>query len=316
VGKGYTWHYITDEERQAAAAQEEAAKAEWLLLGYSPRKWDWRGEATEQGDDGRFVRRRPLPSLPGYASQPPSSAPADRCQLYRRAQGPYYKSVPKAVLLAGMPEQMRAALQMPGAELTSVWGPAEDDLRANLERLLDGIGECLCPRARLRSRVDDDAPCTSTGPQPLVTDVLSGSEAFAQPLDPAGGRSQCMLLSPSLVHRTVPPQSHMSVDRRGYLRVTLANISVGRGGTSRASGSLCKVSEWAHRIVTWAMYGPPSGLQNPEVMHVCDPATGEGNPRCLNPQHMVWGERAENSARPADRAGKFGLERRKAQRGF
>ena len=123
-------------------------------------------------------------------------------------------------------------------------------------------------------------PSPVAGSHTLVTDDLAGSEAFAQPLGPAC-TPECMLLDPELVTRTAR-RRHMSVDRRGYLRVTLANISGGRGGGKKRR----KVNEWAHRLVTWAMYGPPpAGLKCPEVMHVCDPATGEGNPRCLNPQH-------------------------------
>ena len=332
AGKGYTWHEITDEERKAAAAAAAADEAQWGRLGYAPLKWASRGEPPPKGADGRFVRQRRAPALPGYGNQPPSAV-AERGNLYLRPR-PYYKSHPEPTLRAGMPAQLRAALESPGAKLT--WASSSSGVAPVVEALLDRIGDCLCARARARSRVDDDAPSTSAGPQRVVTDELRGSEAFAQPLlGPSGGPPECMLLDADLVTRTAQ-QRHMWVDARGYLKVTLANISEGRkegggkkagargkkAGTRGKSGARGKsgggkVSEWAHRLVTWAMFGPPpSGLAHPEVMHVCDPATGEGNPRCLNPQHMVWGERAENSARPAERAGAFGVARRLHQRGY
>lgn len=46
------------------------------------------------------------------------------------------------------------------------------------------------------------------------------------------------------------------------------------------------VMEYAHRIVAWAMFGPP--LEGQEVMHVCN------NPKCLSPMHLKYGGHAEN----------------------
>lgn len=49
------------------------------------------------------------------------------------------------------------------------------------------------------------------------------------------------------------------------------------------------VYEGAHRLLMWAMKGPPPiTLVDPVVMHVCH------NGGCLNPRHMNWAERAAN----------------------
>ena len=48
------------------------------------------------------------------------------------------------------------------------------------------------------------------------------------------------------------------------------------------------VNEYAHRLVLWAMHGPPV---DPHCLHVC------GNKDCLNPSHLVWGSARDNRVR-------------------
>ena len=64
----------------------------------------------------------------------------------------------------------------------------------------------------------------------------------------------------------------------GYLYVTLAG-----------SGKH-KVCEGVHRLIRWAVAGPPPvhSRETWDCMHVCH------NPRCLNPCHLVWGARKHN----------------------
>jgi hypothetical protein len=59
------------------------------------------------------------------------------------------------------------------------------------------------------------------------------------------------------------------------------------------------IKEYAHRIVLWAMHGPPLDLlatmggwtsAGPHCLHVC------GNKDCLNPSHLVWGSAGDNKA--------------------
>jgi hypothetical protein len=74
---------------------------------------------------------------------------------------------------------------------------------------------------------------------------------------------------------------HMSRHPR-YLRLRLGKI-IGPEGRS--------VQELAHRFVLWAVYGPPaSRFVRPVAMHICN------NDKCLNPEHLVWGEDKENKA--------------------
>lgn len=55
------------------------------------------------------------------------------------------------------------------------------------------------------------------------------------------------------------------------------------------------IHEDAHRIVLWAMHGPPPAfLRHPVAMHACHNAT------CISPSHMVWGERYLNRTAAAD----------------
>ena len=55
--------------------------------------------------------------------------------------------------------------------------------------------------------------------------------------------------------------------------------------------------ERAHRIVLWCVFGPPPltlRRARPLAVHMC------GNPKCLNPEHLVWGDTAANQQRDPD----------------
>lgn len=95
----------------------------------------------------------------------------------------------------------------------------------------------------------------------------------------------CMLLDSSKVTqstfmRKVAQPKHKRCQfqsRSWYLRVKLGVVN----------GS--QVWEYAHRLVLWAMCGPPPPEINfPVAMHICH------NACCLNPLHLVWGEHREN----------------------
>ena len=76
----------------------------------------------------------------------------------------------------------------------------------------------------------------------------------------------------------------------GYLKVTIAS----RRGRLGGGGML----ERAHRIVLWAMFGPPpSHLKQPVAMHTCSKRKD-----CLQPLHMVWGEHKRNCSLPSKAA--------------
>ena len=68
-----------------------------------------------------------------------------------------------------------------------------------------------------------------------------------------------------------------------YLHVKVGRIS-----------SKSHIRELAHRIVLWACYGPaPDSIVDPVVMHICS-QRGAVAWKCLNPEHLVWGERLRN----------------------
>lgn len=97
-------------------------------------------------------------------------------------------------------------------------------------------------------------------------------------MTPRDGR--CMMVDPRKIVKV--NREHRSVrllfyEDRAYLRVRLT-MSKGR-----------PMYEYAHRIVHWAMTGPPPAhLVDPVAMHTCH------NGKCLNPRHMKWGERVVN----------------------
>jgi hypothetical protein len=83
-------------------------------------------------------------------------------------------------------------------------------------------------------------------------------------------------LSPSISKKKTggassPPRRHR------YLQIALGRV----GGKT--------YKELAHRLVLWAMEGPPTDPAM-EAMHTCD------NTQCLNPHHLVWGSHKENMA--------------------
>ena len=50
------------------------------------------------------------------------------------------------------------------------------------------------------------------------------------------------------------------------------------------------VHEFAHRLVLWALEGPPVHGDKQECMHICC------NKMCLNPAHLAWGTHKQNMA--------------------
>ena len=170
---------------------------------------------------------------------------------------PAHYLAPASGDLALLPSMQRA-VQLKCAP-TFAWDPLSPHVADGIGRLLDTIGLVLHRGARL-------LPCGN---------VMSGRSAFAQPLDVGG---MCMWVDPALVGLQ---RGVMALEsKNGYLSVAI--------GIQRPSKR--PIYERAHRIVAWAMFGmPPAHLQAPVVMHTC------GDKTCLNPLHLVWGERALNA---------------------
>lgn len=181
-------------------------------------------------------------------------------------------------LRRGMPEQLRRSIDDEHATATAVWDPKDPDLPSSIGLMLDYIGSVLQPSARQEPAALHPAAGQVANPPPPTE--LSGRQAFAKPPGLIPSLHLCMLPDEGAVAQT----AHVSFDRKGYLVVKV-------GRRPKAHGDW--IPERAHRVVCWAHWGPPpsagpTALHAPCVMHVCD------SPSCLNSDHLVWGEDAEN----------------------
>lgn len=228
-------------------------------------------QTRKRGPSGRFER------------DDVSAAQAPRHPLVGRSawdlhSRPYYQCVSRADLLINMIPQLKKAVESadaPGAT-DLAWDPASPDLVPEITRLLDHIADLLPAGARacrLRAEVGTSAPASTSAP---IQETLLGSQAFLSPPGPHPDLATCM----QPTQASVKNASNISPTTRGH-------------GYIRVKVGLPNIMEYAHRIVLWACYGPPpQDIVEPVVMHLCCHARGEFV--CLNPEHMVWGEDAEN----------------------
>ena len=191
---------------------------------------------------------------------------------------PFYLACPAAILVASMPAQLRSAVLGAGVTATAAWDPKATDLRAEITKLLDHIGGVLAAADKADQEQSDD---TAAAPRQLQ---LSGSEAFTLPPGPVPSlnKGSCIIPSTQEIKNTkgVDPMN------KTYLHVKVGRIS-----------SKSYMKEALHRIVLWACYGPaPAGIADPVVMHICS-QHGPAAWKCLNPEHLVWGEMGINLGR-------------------
>lgn len=311
--KYQTWERIPKAQRKAERDSEQRSTAQWMHLGLHPRGAGTRA-SPGRTKDGRFALHPP----------PGDFAPATGRETLRgRQRGkPYYLSVGESDLLAGRLPKIARAMDAAGSRLTAAFGApppggatgaadaagpshggpipiSPSPTQGRVEALLDHVGLLLCERARVETFVNDATHVAEAR-------TLHGSEAFQAPLAGSGetgyGRGGCMDTDVS----NVASARHSSLLASGYTSIVLANVAKSRGAPCS-----CTVSELAHRIVVWAMYGPPpASIRHPEAMHLCN------NQRCLNPLHIVWGEKAENTHRDQSAALQAGVRRRLDQRAY
>lgn len=274
-----SWQVVSDAESLASQNEADASHAAWLRLGWRPSyKPPSAPHPIQDASSGRFVARD------RYAGNAPK-----RGLLGGDYTTPYYIRLPIKLVDSLLP-CLRQARELKCAK-TLAWDPLSPDIQLSIRDLLDQIGGVLYRGALLEPCITDP---DEAGPsnRPVGTEtvrVMLGSDAFARPLvcsnvatetdrDPTD-TDPCMWADPALVkaHACM----HLGKSKGAYLRVSIGDIP--EGGQ--------RLVEYAHRIVGWAMFGPaPKQLTSGVLMHTC------GQPTCLNPRHLVWGERSMNSS--------------------
>ncbi len=235
--------------------------------------------AEIEANERRLLSWRPFPNP---APRPPpardpltgrfSSAHHQQPPPARRGLGPpcnhtipYYLACDSQALEDNLLPCMKAARASESCVASGAWDPHDADLRGSITSLLDVIGSAL--------RVSDRLPCVGASLGSSSTSPMCGSAAFVQPLH----RDVCMRVDP----RLAAAQPYVSLCARNYLIVAIG-LRPGRAN----------VSESARRIVLWAMFGPaPPYIVRPVAMHTC-----VGHKDCLQPLHLVWGEKSINAS--------------------
>lgn len=189
---------------------------------------------------------------------------------------PYYRRPDTTVqsLVKGMPTQLLRSL-LTGTRHTRAWAPyRHTSLQRAVEKLLDYVGGCLQREALLK--------CINPITMPESYILLSGHKAFEEPLGLVPQLDLCMLVN----GQALRARKHIAFHNSGYIQVKIGRRPKSRGGW---------LSELAHRLVLWSIWGPPpADLVRPVCMHVCN------NSMCLNPDHLVWGTSLQNTSSHAD----------------
>lgn len=284
--KGYVLHQVETEGEKRARLEGDKLRriAEQQSLGLSPvpaiggragrvtvyqATRHWLRSGTQRGQHVRR-RRRALSSSRGltYLSLNKEHLPfyTQDVLQHRQRQRSWSACVPSS--------------------LSRAWVSSEDPqpghtIKEKMEGVLQKLGEVL------------ERPSLAVGPSTSVS--RGGSNPFINPLmEPSSSgdygveayKAVCMQVDPSLVRN----KEGLVMDNKGYVRVNL-------GWKDKK-----RVSEMAHRLVLWGIFGPPGWLKNKRVdsseglslhcLHSCD------NKLCLNPWHLVWGRPVDNKPTP------------------
>ena len=244
-------------EETERAAQRDAAmraeEAEQKVHAYRRRQAGVNTSLTLSPDVDRVMQLSP--GVGWYLSRAPATPP-----LYLdSARLPDARRLPQL-------EKLLNNLQR--ATCDQHWDKAQG-VGHNIKRIMGRLGEVLEPSA-----------CNMEGAEDGEMDIV-----FAQPLQyerrglfGSGVEGACMLLSEAKV---ATAKGMYQQERCGYVKVTLGEL---RGRS---------ITEWGHRLVLWAMHGPPVSpagwtTRGPHCLHMC------GHKDCLNPSHLVWGTARDN----------------------
>ena len=236
-----------------------------------------RAPARARDLHGRYVSGAAMSAALPSLDQRRSCRHPLRTRSARQSQ-PYYMRVRSPVAsMRGLAKLWQVCSEPGVTGEHTAWTPptlavSVEEQRGAVRRLLDHLGLVL----RSEGTGDVVFPAAAeAGPPNLV--FLPGSEAFARPPGYTPDLRGCML--PEQAATACTP--YVFRDANGYLMVTIGRAADGRF-----------IRERAHRIVLWAMHGPPPpSLRDPVCMHLCCHRTF----KCLNAEHMVWGERLANA---------------------
>ena len=209
-----------------------------------------------------------------FASGLPPCYSSVRGVLLKRSQGdaPYYMTAPKQYYKDGMLPKVKEVFgDVCPRRINPTFGPWVPAARSMITRVLDFLGTILHPIAKRKSFTTPDGE--------LVHTAMRGAEAFKYPLaKEASGQQVCMVYKVEKARET----KHIYPLKSGYITVVLGY-----------KGKGVQVLELAHRLVLWAIKGPPpTSMMYPVAMHTCN------NKSCLNPMHMMWGENKDNIRMP------------------
>ena len=315
---------MSDAEAEAARQAAAEVAASNRLLSFFPKRKKAREEPV-RSRDGTFCKNSDSPPGPSRTPLDPSIQRYERGYLHGRLH-PFYKSEDIDTLKASMLPCMHLAVNSADSKPSIAFNPHSPDLVAALSALLDFIGSMLTDHAlQYGSRAGGSASASS----------LSGSLAFERPLvlrtasevqGSHGLTDLCMCIDSSKV--AMAKHIYLEDGNHRYIKVCIAKIPK---NTPDSDGM---VISYAHRLVLWCIYGgPPNDITDPVVMHTWVVASTlppvfyiQPSPFifpllptrchqsfCLNPLHLLWGERARNACqRMADEEAR---NRERQQRG-
>ena len=255
----------SDEPDVAPSSSTDVDALAHRLEAWFWRKGPARGKAQARDARGRFL---PKPKVVESNTQQASTTPFfTTLPLYFMSPSfsPMSEASSSSFPSQVCPPNLLQAFTMPNPSPLWVAG-AHASLATRCLQLLDALASVL---------VVASSPSSSP---PVATPFMNHTVFTQPPYAEATTSFPCLLVDP----KAVDAHPHMELNK-GYLRLWLT--------THTKDG---RVSEYAQRLVLWAIRGPPSlaqgGWEGSVAMHQCH------TPLCVHPLHLKWGTRQENLA--------------------
>lgn len=184
-----------------------------------------------------------------------------------------------------MPKMKQLLGSMEDVSCNQLWDKSLN-VSDNMGHILAKLGACLEPSACINNAghgpsSSSHAPDSQFFHHPIFYQRHVRSRGVVNSSTTHQTKGACMFISDTQLNG---PSLHQ-VEPDSYMLVNLGSLK----------GEAIK--EYAHRLVLWAMHGPPTkmladmggwGPKGPQCLHVC------GNKDCLNPAHLVWGSAQDN----------------------